>query len=169
MLVIMPFIFPFFVNSKFGDSYNYIPILTISCVFNVLVCIYTGIYIARKETKKVASTTIIGALVNILINVVLIKYIGLYAAALSTALSYLVMAMVRHFDIVKSINIKFDKYLIEGLIIEYIFIFSLYYINNIYLNILSLIVVSILSIIINRDSIKEIVGGINEKVKVQEK
>ena len=169
MLVIMPFIFPFFVNSKFGDSYNYIPILTISCVFNVLVCIYTGIYIARKETKKVASTTIIGALVNILINVVLIKYIGLYAAAISTALSYLVMAMVRHFDIVKSINIKFDKYLIEGLIIEYIFIFSLYYINNRYLNILSLVIVSILSIIINRDSIKEIVGGINEKVKIQEK
>ena len=79
------------------------------------------------------------------------------------------MAMVRHFDIVKSINIKFDKYLIEGLIIEYIFIFSLYYINNVYLNILSLVIVSILSIVINRDSIKEIVGGINEKVKVQEK
>ena len=149
LISIMPFIFPILINSKFNDAINYIPILIIAYVFNVVICLYTGIYIGLKKTKEVASTTIIGAVVNILINVVFIKYLGLYAAALSTALSYFAMMMYRYFDLKKYMKITYIKKNLLSLLLVFILILVLYYYNNFYLNIISLIITIIYSYILN--------------------
>ena len=87
MLACMPFIFPIMINSKYHDAYLYIPPLVVGTIFNVAICLYSQIYLAKKMSKQVASTTILGAVINILINVVFIKYIGLFAASLSTMVS----------------------------------------------------------------------------------
>ena len=84
MLACMPFIFPIMINSKYHDAYLYIPPLVVGTIFNVAICLYSQIYLAKKMSKQVASTTILGAVINILINVVFIKYIGLFAASLSS-------------------------------------------------------------------------------------
>ena len=68
LITVMPFIFPIFINNKFNDAIYYIPILVIAYVFNVVISLYTGIYIGLKKTKEVASTTIIGAIINIVLT-----------------------------------------------------------------------------------------------------
>lgn len=150
MIVSMPFIFPILINSKFKASYNHIPILVLGTVFNVMICIYSAIYIAKKMTKKVASTSILGAIINIIINVLLIKRIGLYAASISTAVSYFVMMIYRYFDLKKYINIKYEKGLFTKIILIFSFSFILYYQHNIILDIINFIVVFMYSIIINK-------------------
>lgn len=151
MIACMPFVFPILINSKYNDAYMYIPILIIGAVFNVIICLYSAIYIAKKETKKVASTSIVGAIINILINILLIKYLGLFAASLSTAISYFAMMVYRHFDVKKDINIKYEK----GLLLKTIIIFSLaifiYYQKSIILKIIGLIIVVIYTIFLNKD------------------
>lgn len=151
MIACMPFVFPILINSKYNAAYNQIPILVLGAVFNVIICLYNGIYIAKKLTKQVASVTIIGAIVNILVNVVLIKYLGLYAASISTALAYFVMMLYRFIDLKKYMTIKYEK----GLFIKTILIFSfsiiLYYQNNLILNIINLLVVVIYAIILNKN------------------
>lgn len=151
MIACMPFVFPILVNAKFNEAFDYIPYLVLGSIFNVLICIYSGVYIAKKLTKQVAITAVLGAIINILINIVFIKYIGLYAAALSTAISYFIMMLYRHIDLKKYVEIKFEKGLLYKTVIIYIFSIVLYYSHNLYLNIFNLVVVCIYSYILNRD------------------
>ena len=151
MIACMPFIFPILINSKYNAAYNQIPILVLGAVFNVIICLYNGIYIAKKLTKQVASVTIIGAIVNILVNVVLIKYLGLYAASISTALAYFVMMLYRFIDLKKYMTIKYEKGLFIKTILIFNFLIILYYQNNLILNIINLLVVVIYAIILNKN------------------
>ena len=160
MIACMPFVFPILINSEYNVAYDYIPLLVLGSVFNVVICLYSAVYIAKKLTKEVAFTSVIGAIINILVNVLLINHIGLYAAALSTAVSYFVMMMYRHFDLKKHINIKFEKGLVLKSVIIFTFAIVLYYQKNIYLNIINLVVVVIYSFVMNKEflfSIKDTV------------
>lgn len=151
MIACMPFVFPLLINSKYNEALNQIPILVLGAVFNVVICLYSAVYIAKKMTKQVATVSIIGAIINILINVVFIKYIGLYAASISTAISYFVMMIYRHIDLKKYINIKYEKGLVVKTILIFTFSIILYYQKNLILDIINLLVVVIYAIIMNKD------------------
>ena len=153
MIACMPFVFPILINYKYDEAFYYIPFLVLGSVFNVLICLYSGIYIAKKLTKQVATTSVIGAVINILVNIVLIKYIGLYAAALSTTLSYFVMMVYRHIDLKKYIKLKFEKNLLIKTIIIYTLAIICYYQRIIYLDIICLIIVVIYCFLLNKDFI----------------
>lgn len=167
MIACMPFIFPILINSKYIDAYYHIPILILGAVFNVVICLYSAIYIAKKMTKEVAFTSIIGAIINILVNVILIKKIGIFAASLSTAISYFVMMLYRYFDLKKYMNIKFEKSLIIKSILIFSFSMLLYYINNLYLNCINLVVVVIYAFLLNKDfligSLDTVLGKLKRK------
>ena len=150
MIACMPFLFPLFINVKYQEAYQYIPFLVLGTVFNVAICLYSQVYLAKKLSKQVASTAILGAIINIVINVLFIKKIGLYAAALSTAISYFVMMIYRHIDLKKYIHITLEKGLALKTIILFTFAITLYYQNKLYLNILNLMVVSIYAVLINK-------------------
>ena len=150
MIACLPFVFPLLINTKYADAYNYIPYLVLGSVFNVAICLYSQVYLAKKLPKQVAVTAIIGAVINILINIVFIKYIGLYAAAISTAISYFVMMLYRHIDIKKHVNIKISKGFITNTIIIFSYSIFLYYQRDFYLNILNLVVVVLYAFIINK-------------------
>ena len=165
MIACLPFVFPIMINKQYNEAYTYIPPLVLACVFNVMICIYSQIYLALKMSKKVASTTIMGAIINILVNVCLIKVIGLHAASISTAISYFAMMAYRHIDIKKYINIKLEKGLITKSILILVFSIVLYYINNLYLNILNLIVVCIYALISNKKFLMESINTIKNKIK----
>ena len=156
MIACMPFIFPLLINSKYNGAFNQIPILVLGAVFNVVVCLYSAVYIAKKMTKQVATVSIIGAIINITINVLFIKYIGLYAASISTAISYFVMMVYRHIDLKKYVNIKYESGLIVKTFLIFTFSIILYYQKNMILNIINLIVVVIYAFIMNKDFLNSV-------------
>ena len=165
MIACMPFVFPIMINSKYSDAYLYIPPLVLGTVFNVIICLYSQIYLAKKMSKQVASTTIMGAIINILINILLIKYIGLFAASLSTMISYMVMAIYRHIDLKKYMTIKIEKGLILKSFLIFVFAIVIYYIRNIYLCLFGLIIVCIYSYLLNRKFIHSSINTIIGKIK----
>ena len=167
LITAMPFLFPILINSKFNDAIYYIPILIIAYVFNVVICLYTGIYIGLKKTKEVANTTIIGAIINILVNIIFIKKFGLYAAAISTALSYFAMMMYRYFDLKKYMKITYIKKNILSLLIVFILVLIVYYYNNLYLNIISLVLTIMYSYILNIRFIRSGYKTIMRKLKIR--
>ena len=156
MIACMPFIFPLLINSKYNGAFNQIPILVLGAVFNVVVCLYSAVYIAKKMTKQVATVSIIGAIINITINVLFIKYLGLYAASISTAISYFVMMVYRHIDLKKYVNIKYESGLIIKTFLIFTFSIILYYQKNMILNIINLIVVVIYAFIMNKDFLNSV-------------
>ncbi|HFU3855512.1 TPA: lipopolysaccharide biosynthesis protein, partial [Streptococcus suis] len=65
---ILPFIYSIIIGDNYMTSYIYIPILLYANSWNVLIGLIGGIYIAKKRTKEIASTTILSAILNIVIN-----------------------------------------------------------------------------------------------------
>ena len=165
MIACMPFVFPILVNSSYDEAYYYIPILVLGAVFNVIICLYSAVYIAKKMTKQVATTSILGAIINIVINIGLVHFIGLYAAALSTAISYFVMMVYRHYDLKKYMNITYEKGLLFKTICIFTFAIIIYYQRNIYLDIISLVVVVIYSVYMNKDFLKTSFVTVFSKLK----
>ena len=165
MLACMPFVFPILIDVKYNDAYNYIPFLVLGTIFNVAICLYSQVYLAKKLSKQVASTAIVGAIINILINVIFIKQIGLYAAAISTMISYFVMMIYRHFDLKKYVNIKIEKKLIIESIIIYTFTLLIYYQKSIILHVICLLIVCIYAFITNKDFLKSSYLTVVKKIK----
>ena len=154
MIAVMPFVFPLLVNHSYDEAFYYIPILVLGSVFNVVICLYSAVYIAKKMTKQVAMTSIIGAVINLVVNLVLIHFIGLFAAALSTAISYFVMMMYRHFDLKKYMTITYEKGLVIKTVLIFVFAIVLYYQRNIWLDLVSLVVVVIYAVLMNKSFLK---------------
>ncbi|MBP5679011.1 MAG: oligosaccharide flippase family protein [Bacilli bacterium] len=165
MIACMPFVFPIMINKEYDDAYFYIPPLVLATIFNVAICLYSQIYLAKKMSKQVATTTIIGAIINIVINVIFIKYIGLFAAAISTTISYFVMFFYRHIDLKKYVKIQYEKGLFLKSFCIFIFAIFFYYYNQWYTNIISLIVVCIYAFLTNYDFLKSSFLTIFHKIK----
>lgn len=165
IIAFMPFIFSFMINEKYGEAYNQIPILMIASLGNVGVGLISVIYIAKKKTKEVAKTSFVAAVINIIINVSLIKFIGLYAASISTLVAYYSMLIYRINDVKKYVNFNIEKkLLIKTFIIMTVLLIS-YYINNFVLNLTMLIVIIVYSFILNKENIRVIINFIKTKLK----
>ena len=113
MIAVTPIIFSVLVKGDYGAAFFQVPILYFGIFFNSLVNFYSGIYIALKRTKQVGYSSVAGAIINAAINVLLIRIIGLYAASISTAVSFFVIAIYRAIDLNKIIEIKYNKKEIE--------------------------------------------------------
>ena len=165
MISCMPFVFPIMINEKFGSGYGLVPISIIASLFNVVVGLLSVIYVAKKNTKAIANTSIVSAIINIVVHLSLIKFVGLYAAVISTFASFFIMSIYRLIDINKKyFKIKINKFLIIKTIITLIIVIPLYYINNIYLNIISLIIAIIFAWNINKKSIDIIFSFMKKKL-----
>lgn len=163
IIVCMPWIFNIIIGEKYIQAYEYIPLLLLGNVFNALIGILGGIYIAKKNTKEVAKTTVFAAIINLLIDLLLVKFIGIYAAVLSTVISYFIMTIYRYIDVQKYVKIKIRKTIIILNIFAYSITTILYYLNNTYLNILNFVFVCTFALVINRNFIKNIFLGILKK------
>lgn len=146
---LMPLVFNIVIGENYNEAYNYIPILLIGNIFSVLVGLLGGVYVANKMTKKVASTTIISAIINIVINICFIKKIGLYAACISTVIAYFVMMIYRYFDVQKYIKVKLYWKMIVKYVIILIICVTLYYMR---IKILSLIITLISILLYLKDN-----------------
>lgn len=165
IIAFLPFVYDIIIGDNYISSYSYIPILLYANSWNVLIGLIGGIYVAVKRTKEIANTTIMSAALNIIINIILIKFIGLYAAAISTLISYLIIGIYRYIDCKKYVNLKLDFKVIILFTIIFIISSILYIININYLCILNLFFVSIYVIILNRDMINIILRKIKKLIK----
>lgn len=166
IMVIMPIIYKIFIGKDYIDSYIYIPILLLANLYNAVSNIYGGVYIAQKNTKKVAKTTMIAAGINIIINIYLIKKFGLLAAAISTLISYIVLSLYRFSDIKKEINMKLNLKLLISTNLIFVTSALLYYryFYNTIVMILNIIFAIIVSLLLNKKTLVKIINKIRKKV-----
>lgn len=108
IIIVIPSIFGWIVNQSYYEAYYNIPIYLVASLFNVVIGLLGVIYVATKKTGEIAKTTILAAVINIVVNILLIKWIGLYAASISTLVGYLITLIYRIYDSKKYINIVFD-------------------------------------------------------------
>lgn len=88
----------YIVNKSYYESYLYIPPIVIGMVFYCFSGFFGVQYRKKAETRKEATSSILGAITNIAINILFIKKIGLWAAAISTMLAFFVVFIIRYRD-----------------------------------------------------------------------
>ena len=143
MIAGTPILFLILGKEEYDAAYNYIPILIAGMFFNVIVSFIGAIYIAKKKTKEVAWTSLWAGILNVVINISLIHFIGIWAAAISTLMSFLIMSVYRYRDVQKYVNlqVKIRSAVIDALIAVPVVV--LYYLHSIPMTLLNIALVLI--------------------------
>lgn len=96
-----------FKDTNFYDGYIYIPFLVIAVLFCCLCQFLSSIYSAVKHTTNSFGTSCIAAIVNIVLNILLIPKLGVQGACLATLFAYGSCFVVRVIDTKKYIKYRF--------------------------------------------------------------
>lgn len=154
----MPFVFPIMVNTKYSAAYNQILILMYAMLFRVLVGLYSCVYVAQKNAKKIAYTSISAAIINITVDLILINKIQVFAASFSTLIAFLSMFIVRYIDVNKDVHMRIKKPIAIGSILLSIMLVGTYYCNNKVIQFVALCITALYAAVTNMDLLK---SGVN--------
>lgn len=162
-------LFPILVNEKFGDSYYQIPIYMLSSLMYSAIGIFSVVYIAFKKTGEIAKTSLFAAIINLTVNIALIRFIGLYAASISSAVAYGVLFLFRYFDIKKMMNITIRKCVTWSVIGMMFIDFVVYYLRVDWISAVNLVAVACYALYLNRKIIKEMFVIISKRLGKEKK
>lgn len=172
LIAILPFAFSILIGDEFAEAYQYIPILLVSDIFNILIGLIGGIYVAKKMTKEIAKTTFLSGIIGLVLNLILVKRLGIYAIAISTLIAYGVVAIHRYIDVQKYIKIKISGAMVLFFGIGILVTIPLYYYNQFWTNCASIMVTIILIMVFNRTLIKNgynmAIGGVKGLIRKPE-
>lgn len=95
-------------SNDFFIAWKCVPFLLIGTIFYGLSLFHGAIFTAQKNTKAISRTTLYGALINALLNVLLINFYGAVGAASATMIGCFFVWWFRSNEIKKSIQMRFD-------------------------------------------------------------
>ena len=142
-------IFNYIFDKNYYAAYYQCPILIVALILSSLAHFLGSIYNAFKETVRNAVTTLLSAIINIIIHLLLVSSIGLYAATLSTLLSYLFVFVCRYIDLKSQIKLKINRR-VYVLFIIMLLVILFVYINHPIINIIVFIFSLTLFVFINQ-------------------
>lgn len=163
LITLSPLFFKILIDPAYDQAFYQMPILFIAVFFGILASFYGGIYIAFKKSNEVGKSAFLAAIINIVFNLIFVKMLGLYAASLSTLVSYLVILIYRAIDMRKYVEIKYKASRISLGIGLVILISGFSYLNNFHLNIGNFLLALVIALILNKDLIQKLISQIKGK------
>lgn len=139
-------------SKDFYNAYTYVPILVVGTVFNGIALFEGCLFTAKKKTKEISITTALGAMVNTMLNVLLIPNYGAMGAAIATAFGYFIICAIRTIKLKEIIILKLD---ILRFIVSFLLLLFQVFCANIYPNTKLMIIVIVLQIVILKEYIKK--------------
>ena len=155
-LVVLPFIkiiVPILLAESYQVGWPYIPILLIGAVFSAFSQFYGSAYLVFKKTGGAFSTTVVAAIINIAIGIGLIKWIGLFAPALGTTVSFGIQWILRTQQMRDYFKVKIDLRSLCLLILCGAAITFVYYLDSLLLQCLCMLGGGIIFLTVNREMI----------------
>lgn len=99
----------FVLKGDFYSAWIYSPLLIFSAILGCFSIFFGTFYSVVKENKKVMTTTIIGAVSNLVVCCSMIYFIGVWAAVIANVISYAVIVYLRIMDCKKFIQIDLNR------------------------------------------------------------
>lgn len=134
LIAISPVLFKLLIKGDYEEAYFQMPILFMAMFFLSLSTFLGGIYLAFKKTKSIGLTTTVAAVINLVFDISLIRYLGLYAASISTMLAYIFLFLFRIIDVQKIIRIRVKISHMIPMIIILLIECGIFYLDKIYLD-----------------------------------
>lgn len=166
-IIALPFIkisLKYLLDESYQSGYLYIPILLLGSVFAAFSQFFGSAYLVFKKTSGAFTTTIIAAIVNLIVGVGLIKYMGLFAPALGTMVAFGVQWLIRVFQLKDSFRIKFEVINTIALLGIAIVVSGIYYIENALVQFVCLVFALAVAILFNKEIITKLRGVIKRRI-----
>lgn len=96
--------------NDFYVAWKYVPWLTIAIVFGALSGYIGGFFSAVKNSKIFAQSSIVGAVTNIILNLILTPFLGALGAAIATAVCYCEVWFVRYWQSKRYISLRINVF-----------------------------------------------------------
>ncbi|MBP5433108.1 oligosaccharide flippase family protein [Ruminococcus sp.] len=116
--VIKPFMH-IYVAEEFRTAWMYVPLLLVSAAYGAVGSYFGSFYGALKKSRLSMWSTLLGAVINIGLNLVLIPVMGIWGAVIGTVVAYAAIAVFRTFSVLRyvRININIPRYFINLVIV----------------------------------------------------
>lgn len=166
LIAMTPIMFYVLIRGDYNDSYYQMPILFVGVFFGCISSFQGGIYIAYMKTRDVGLTTMFAAGTNLVIDLLLVKRIGIAAGSISTLISYFILFMYRMFDVwkIQKIEYNYKKMLLQITIITIMCVICFQ--RNGILNIVNGILGVVFALLVNYKMVKGVIKTILHKKKV---
>ena len=96
-------------QAEFAEGWRYVPLLMLVASFGVISIFFESFYQALKNSGVLMASTALGAVVNVILGVALVPFMGPWGAGLAGAVSYMLVLVVRARDLGRRINLPIDR------------------------------------------------------------
>ena len=96
-------------QAEFAEGWRYVPLLMLVASFGVISIFFESFYQALKNSGVLMASTALGAVVNVILGVALVPFMGPWGAGLSGAVAYMLVLVVRACDLGRRINLPIDR------------------------------------------------------------
>lgn len=165
LIAATPILFWLLIRGDYKEAYYQMPILFMGMLFSSMASFIGGIYVAHKKTRSVGVTTILAAACNLVIDMVFVHKIGIFAASISTLVSYVFLTIYRMVDVQKFQKVKFNTGRFCLLIALLVLMCAICWIDTVALNVLNIILGCIIAVVVNRKIMKSILLTLKNKMK----
>ena len=97
------------VAPQYSESLNYIYPLGLSAVIFAITAFFDMGYQCAKDTKRTLPAIVLAAAVNVTLNFLLIKPLGVYGVIITQLITYIVLTTYRWFDMKRYFSLKINK------------------------------------------------------------
>ena len=151
-------------DKSFFDAWKFMPVLLIATVFSSLVTFIGTIYTVKKKTVMSMITAAFGAILNIILNFMMIPSMGAQGAGIATAISYFAVFVFRaiHSKSFMPFDLNAGKLLLNTLIAC---VQTVFMILNLPYNILVQVLMVVLMSVINARSIISALKKVLKKIR----
>ncbi len=169
LIAATPILFALLIRGDYEEAYFQMPVLILAMFFCVMSSYFGGLYIAHKKTANVGLSTMVAAGINLVIDLVFVKLIGIWAGSISTLVAYATLYFYRMFNCQRfqKINVNYKKQVMLILIMVALLISC--FMKKTYLNIINIVVAFALFWIFNRKIVKTVVSSVASKLKLGKK
>lgn len=164
LIAATPVLFKVFIRGDYGEAYPHIPILLMANFFMCMSSHLAGIYIANKKTKSIAVTTLAAAIINLIVDLLLVNRVGIYAASVSTLVSYAFIFLYRLFNVQTFQRVSYPYLKIVVCTVLLIGMSLLCCRNELSVRLINVVIALVFSWVINIKQIHTIVGVIKRKL-----
>ena len=165
LIAATPILFWLLIRGDYKEAYYQMPILFMGMLFSSMASFIGGIYVAHKKTRSVGVTTILAAACNLVIDLVFVHKIGIFAASISTLVSYVFLTIYRMVDVQKFQKVKFNTGRFCLLIALLVLMCAICWIDTVALTVLNIILGCIIAVVVNRKIMKSILLTLKNKMK----
>lgn len=144
LIIILKPLLRIYVGKEFFSAWIYTPPLLVGSVFLTLGTFLSNEYTVHKDSKGFLRSASVGAIVNLVLNFILMPIMGVLGAAIATCISYIIVFIYRAYDIQKYKKIQYINNEKKIYLLVLILASIMVYVNN---QVFSLIVYTIFFIV----------------------